>query len=274
VVLGTTAFHEEFWPLAGGDAFDDTQAPTPPVDEDLASAAFVLQGGKFPQPNGLGSPVTITYSFNNLLDGGIKDHNGVSLPVPLIRHSVEEALGAWATHAPLHFVEVPDEGGGPFLGNYPDGQFGQIRFSHIYINGPDIPGQSPIAKAMARYPFSGGNIASDIFFDNSDPWQEVGTLPQPDILGATIHELGHALGLGHTDISTANMYWIFRRFGGLGTGQLFADDIAGIQAVYGSGIGSVTPLSVPEPGTTLTCTGLLAIILAGRRTRKRHRNAG
>jgi hypothetical protein len=254
--------------FAGGDAFDDTEAPPEPGDENLGSAAFVLQGGKFPQPNGLGSPITITYSFNNLLDGGIKDHNGVSLPVPLIRHSVEEALGAWAAHAPLHFVEVPDEGGGPFLGNYPDGQFGQIRFSHIYINGPDIPDQPPIAKAQAVFPSSGGNIASDVFFDNSDPWQEVGTLPQPDILGAAIHEIGHTLGLGHTSDSSANMYWIFRRFSGLGTGQLFSDDILGIRAIYGSGTGSVTPLPVPEPSVAIIIC-MATIFWIGRRRRTR-----
>jgi hypothetical protein len=113
---------------------------------------------------------------------------------------------------------------------------------------------------MARFPGSGGNIASDIFFDNSDPWQEVGTLPQPDILGAAIHEIGHTLGLGHTDDSTANMYWIFRRFSGLGTGQLFPDDIAGIQAIYGAGVGSVTSLPVPEPGIITALLGTVWLI--------------
>jgi hypothetical protein len=269
VAYGTTAFHEEIHPFAEGDSFDDTQVPLRPVDEDLASAAFVLQGGKIPQPNGMGSPITITYSFNNLLDGGLKDINGVSLPAALIRKSVEEALGAWAAHAPLHFVEVQDEGGGPFLSYYPDGQFGQIRFSHVYINGPDIPNQSPIAKAMAVFPNSGGNIASDVFFDHSDPWQEAGTLSQPDILGAAIHEIGHTLGLSHTDDSTANMYWIFHRFSGLNTGQLFDDDILGIQAIYGPGVGSVTSLSVPEPSVAAMGIAIAAFYGGGRRRARR-----
>jgi hypothetical protein len=270
VAAGTAAFHEEFRLFSGGDSYDDTTLPRSPADEELASAAFALQGGKFPQPDGLGSPITITYSFNNLLDGGIIDHNGVSLSIQLIRRSVEEALGAWAAHAPLHFVEVADEGGGPFLGEYPNGQFGKIRFSHVYINGPDIPDQPPIAKAMAVFPNAGGNIASDVFFDHSDPWQEVGTLPQPDILGAAIHEIGHALGLGHTNDSSANMYWIFHRFDGLGTGQLFADDILGIQAIYGMGTGSVTPLSVPEPSTIALGVAFAACIFSARgRSRRR-----
>jgi hypothetical protein len=167
----------------------------------------------------------------------------------LIRGSVEEALRLWASVVPLNFVEVPDQGGGVFLTDYPDGQFGEIRFSHIHINGPDIPGQPPIAKAMAIFHSAGGNIASDVFFDESDPWQEVGTLSEPDILGAAIHEIGHTLGLGHTGVEGANMYWIFHRFSGLGTGELFQDDILGIRSLYGPGVGSVTPL--PEPATLM-----------------------
>jgi hypothetical protein len=265
VELGTTAFHDEFHPFHRGDSFDDTTVPRSPVDEDLATAAFALQGGKFPQPNGPGSPITITYSFNNLLDGGLRDINGVSLPANLIRESVNEALGVWAAHAPLNFLEVADEGGGPFQSDYPNGQFGQIRFSHVFINGPDIPGDPPIAKAMARFPSAIGNIASDVFFDNGDPWQEFGIIDRPDILGAAIHEIGHTLGLAHTGDATANMYWIFRRFSGRGTGQLFADDIAGIQAIYGAGVGSVTTLSVPEPTSVVLCGLLAAILLLNRR---------
>ena len=46
------------------------------------------------------------------------------------------------------------------------------------------------ALAQVRTANSGG----DVEYDHGDRWQEVGTLPQPDILGATVHELGHSLG--------------------------------------------------------------------------------
>jgi hypothetical protein len=196
-----------------------------------------------------------------LLDGGLKQPNGQPLPASLIRASVEEAFGLWASVAPLHFVEVPDQGPErPTGGGYPAGQFGQIRLNHSYINGPDIPGQQPMAKAQAYFPQVGGNLGGDVFYDHGDPWQQSGTLPIPDVLGATIHELGHSLGLGHSDLPQANMYWIFRRYQGPGTGAaLHADDIAAIRAVYGAGIGSVTPLSntVPEPRAWILVTILL-----------------
>jgi hypothetical protein len=246
-LTGTTSYHVA---AIGGDDREDALFAPPELGEDdgQATAQFVLSGGKWPQPGGLGTPVSVTYSYQNMFDGGLKIPDGQPLPSDLIRRSIEEALGVWASVAPLHFVEVPDQGGVTF-GNYPNGQFGQIRFRHVHINGPDIPGQPPIAKAQAYYPYVGGNLAGDIEFDHSDPWQEMGTLSVPDVLGAAIHEIGHALGLGHTDIPEANMYWIFTRYAGPGSGALHPDDIAGVRAIYGSGVGSVSPLAIPEPGT-------------------------
>jgi hypothetical protein len=231
--------------------------------------AYVLTGGKWPQPGACGSdcpgsPVTITYSYQNMFDGALKMPNGDPLPAPLIRGSIEEAFHLWSSVAPLNFVEVPDDG----LSYGPSTQYGQLRFRHVFINGPDPPPPAdPIAKAQAYFP-AGPEYSGDVEFDHSDPWQEVGTLSSPDILGAAIHEIGHTLGLNHTDVVGANLYWIFHRFGGLGTGQLFPDDIAGIQAIYGSGVGSVSPLAVPEPATTLLAALGAACLLTNRRTRR------
>jgi hypothetical protein len=229
------------------------------------ASAWEVTGGKWPQSS-LGQPVTVTYSYGNLLDGGLKGPDGVSLPVPLIKASVEEAFGLWASVAPLNFMEVPDTAPPPKLDmNYSSGQFGQIRLGHDHINGPDVPGQPPMGKALCYYLLYPGNLMADIFYDHSDPWQQVGTIPTPDILGATIHELGHALGLEHSAVTDANMYRIFRRYNGPGTNAaLTDDDIAGIRSLYGAGTGSVTPLPVPEPVSwALAMLGGLAVL--GRR---------
>lgn len=225
--------------------------------------AYVVSGSKWPQPGGLGSPITLTYSFENMFNGGLLQPDGQPLPNWLIRGSIEEALGLWASVVPISFVEVVDNGL-PY-GN-PAAQYGQIRFRHIYINGPDPPPPAqPIAKAQAYFPGS-SVYAGDVEYDHGDRWQEVGTLPIPDILGATIHELGHSLGLNHTDVVDANLYWIFTRYSGLGTGKLHSDDIAGIQSIYGPGSGTVTSL-VPEPGAVVLTLGAVAALFRSRRRR-------
>jgi Matrixin len=205
----------------------------------VPASAYTTAGGRWSQPGGLGNPITLTYSYQNMFDGGIKMPNGQPLPKTLIRDSIEEALGLWAEVAPFHFVEVRDDG---LAYNRGTTAFGQIRFKHIPLNGPDPPPPAdPIAKAQAYYP-SPAVVGGDVEYDNLDRWQEVGTTPVPDILGATIHELGHSLGLGHSLDDDAAMYWIFNRFSGIGTGELHADDIAGIRYIYGAGKGSVKPL--------------------------------
>jgi hypothetical protein len=199
-----------------------------------------------------------------MFDGGMKGPDGQLLPNALIRQSIEEALGLWSSVAPLNFFEVRDQGGPASFGDYPNGQFGQIRFRHVYINGPDPLVGDPVAKAQAYFPFSGGNIAGDVEFDEADPWQAAGELHVPDILGAATHEIGHTLGLGHTPVEGAVMYWVFRRFNGLGTGFLTPVDVAGIQAIYGVGHGTVTPLQVPEPATVGAFLVAVLLLLVAR----------
>jgi hypothetical protein len=241
------------------------------ADDPNAANQYVLEGGQWPQPGGKGTPITLTYSFQNMFDGsmhgpgatpgynGVFQPNGPPLPNDLIRHSIEQALGLWASVAPINYVEVPDNAAG----------HGQIRFRHIYINGTDPPDpQDPIAKAQAYFPDSGGDVAGDVEFDDSDPWQAVGTTHIPDLLGAATHEIGHTLGLAHTPVEGAVMYWIFHRFNGLGTGFLTPVDIAGVQAIYGAGHGSVTPLPVPEPAAEAMLIEAITVLFAAGWRRK------
>ncbi|MGL4512829.1 MAG: matrixin family metalloprotease [Lacipirellulaceae bacterium] len=232
-------------------------------------AAFVLQGGQWPQPGGLGSRVTITYSYNNFLDGGLLDPNGVSVPADYLRLVTYEAFSLWAQVAPLHFVEVADVGTPVFSFNsaeylaYPASSFGQIRLNHLYINGTDEENGFPTTKAQAFFPFNGGNIAGDIQFDNGDPWAVIGTRSQPDVLGILTHEIGHTIGLGHATIVEATMNPAAPRRRGPGTGSLHPDDIAGVRAIYGVGVGSVT--LIPEPAAIALLLSVAAMTSPARR---------
>lgn len=217
-------------------------------------AAFGTPVNGWPQASP-GDPVYLTYSYQNLLDGGLLDPEGNSVPATQIRTAVEEAFSVWAAVAPLHFTEVPDDG-------LPYGQssvYGTIRMRHRYINGPDPPTGNPTTKARAYFP-GGGLNAGDVEFDIGDPWALIGTTREPDILGAAIHEIGHTLGLTHSNIAGVNMFWIFKRHTGPGSGTLLPDDIAAIQSVYGAGVGSVTPLSLPIPEPGSAALALVAVL--------------
>lgn len=233
-------------------------------------ARFRLQGSQVPQPGGDGTPVTVTYSYNNFLDGGLKDPDGVSVPADYLRLVTEEAFGLWASVAPLHFVEVPDIGTPVFTSNtsqyrsYDEDDFGYIRLNHRFINGTDAENGMPTTKALAYFPSTPAPIGGDIHFDNGDPWAVVGTPSEPDVLGILTHEIGHAIGIAHSQFEGAVMFPAALRRSGPGTGILTDDDIAAVQAIYGAGVGSVTAL-IPEPAAIALLLATAASLSLRRR---------
>jgi hypothetical protein len=67
-------------------------------------------------------------------------------------------------------------------------------------------------------------VAGDLHLDDAEPWQ-IGT--GVDLFSVTLHELGHALGLGHSDNPAAVMYPYYRR-----VSQLSAEDIDAVVQIY------------------------------------------
>jgi hypothetical protein len=208
-------------------------------------------GLQWPQAGGAGSPVYITYSYSNLLDGAFL----LATPAEL-RAATEEALGLWAAHAPLHFIEQPDSGPRPEDLSYSADGHPQIRIGHHVM--PEL--------AHAYYPGDDG-LAGDVHFASGIPWT-IG-IGHWNFLEAVTHELGHALGLAHEldEDAIMNPSYPSHRFDGLGSAFLFPGDIRSLQAIYGSGIGSVQPLDpTPEPATCLLVgAGLAALVHARRR---------
>ena len=79
-------------------------------------------------------------------------------------------------------------------------------------------------------------IAGDMHFDDSENW---GIGQGVDVFSVTLHETGHALGLGHSDLPTSVMYPYYKLWTGL-----TADDIAAIRMLYAP---ATTPPATPPP---------------------------
>ena len=197
----------------------------------------------------------LTYSYSNLLDGGLF----TPLSRAQLRSATEEALSVWARHAPIHFYEAPDAGPPPSDAEYPAAGAPDIRIGH----------HGDALFTHAYFPWAPGGLERDIHLRtrHEDPFYwGLGDDPAPyavDFMAAMVHEIGHALGLGHYEgepsLMNGTLAW---GYAGLGTAFLFPRDILSIQSLYGIGAGSVNPLAdvvvTPEPGTLL----LLALPVA------------
>lgn len=136
-----------------------------------------------------------------------------------IRSAVSQAFSLWAAVVPLTFAEVA-------LGGSPDII---IRFvAGAHGDGLDFDGPGG-TLAHAFYPNVGlnGPLAGDAHFDEDEMWSV--DLSGVDLVSVAAHEFGHSLGLLHSDVTSALMY----PFVGVHR-YLDADDVAGIQSLYGA----------------------------------------
>ncbi len=168
---------------------------------------------------------------------------------------INAALNIWdAVSGFTNLGEVPDgavDAGAP---NAFGGDVGDIRVGAWEIGTPGVLAHAflPCNEALCG---PGGSIGGDTHFDLQPAFpglswvnDPAAAIPGIDFFTVALHELGHSLGLGHSDVLGSVMEPVYagpRR-------TLQADDIAGIQTLYG--------VQVPEPGTlSLFCLGLLAI---------------
>lgn len=189
----------------------------PDPAEDSGPAPFVLRGCQYSSTN-------LTYAFVN----GTPDLAGQRE-----RELVREAFAAWAAVSPLRFSEVePNES--------PDFPISWERRNHgdgsPFDEGGTIQGNT-LAHAFFPPP-CGGRFAGALHFDEFETWTDAARPRTIRLLNVAIHEIGHLLGLSHSNNRDAIMFAFYDD----DVDSLRQDDINGIQALYGGPPTGIVPI--------------------------------
>lgn len=168
------------------------------------------------------SKLDITYFFINSTDKMSGDTE---------RDVVREAFALWAAQTPLTFTKVNSSNADILIG-WAGGEHG---------DGDSFDGPGDVL-AHASYPNPYNERQVFLHFDDDERWVDSPS-QNVDLLTVAAHEIGHNLGLDHSNDPNALMYPSYsgpHRF-------LGADDIAGAQSLYGAASKPPEGPQTPDP---------------------------
>ncbi|MGR3310790.1 MAG: matrixin family metalloprotease [Candidatus Brocadiales bacterium] len=158
------------------------------------------------------------------------------LPIDRQREIIRDAFSRWAKSSALEFNEIQGA-------ESPDLSIAWHHRSHGDGNPFDDGGGSDgNTLAHAFYPPPrGGGWAGSLHFDEFEQWKDQPGGTGIRLYNVALHEIGHLLGLAHSQDTNAIMYAYYSE----NRNDLRADDIAGIQSLYGAQ--TVAPVAI-SPG--------------------------
>ena len=135
----------------------------------------------------------------------------------------QKAASVWQAVANINLSQVSDDGSPEACnGNQQDdSRFGDIRIGMVNLGG------APWARPSCRRRSTAEPTPATC---SSTPPRTGRSTPDYDLETVAIHEFGHALGLGESQITTACMYGYYNAM----KQSLTTDDVAGIQSVWGA----------------------------------------
>jgi Dockerin type I domain/Matrixin len=151
----------------------------------------------------------------------LQSHFNQVAPATQWQQAIARAFQKWSVNANINIGNVADNGAasgvyGPTRG---DERFGDIR-----VTGFDYATDS-FAEAVSENSRSVGTWAGDVFFNTAVDWKDLNSIE-----AAALHEVGHILGLGHSDDPASPMHV----HGPSGALELTTQDILNLQAIHGT----------------------------------------
>lgn len=182
---------------------------TPEAENQTSGPApFVLRGCKYDTND-------LTYAFVN---------STPDLSVTRQREIIREAFAAWAAVTPLRFTEVAPTANPTFPISFERLDHGD---GSPFDDAGSIRGNT-LAHAFFPPP-CGGRHSGAFHFDEFETWTDRAAPGRIRLLNVSIHEIGHLLGLSHSNTRDAIMFAFYDD----NVDSLRQDDINGIQALYG-----------------------------------------
>ena len=167
----------------------------------------------------------------------LTNDNNDGLTRKQVRDTLILAFGKWQAVTNLDFHEI-ESGEADIM----------VSFVSGYHSDPYPFDGNGGTIAHAFYPHTNVGLSGDVHYDDDEDFT-LGTTRGKNLLWVTVHELGHSLGLEHSNERGAIMYPWYQGYKG-DDFDLTYDDIAGIQNIYGSRVGPTQPTQ--NPTTTQT----------------------
>ncbi|NP_001296676.1 matrix metalloproteinase-14-like precursor [Hydra vulgaris] len=135
----------------------------------------------------------------------------------------------------------------------------EIKFAQGYHDDPYSFDGFGGTLAHAFYPHTNEGLSGDVHFDDAEKF----TIESPEgrsLLWVAVHEIGHSIGLEHSNVKEALMFpWY--RVQDVRDIQLSDDDVLGIQSIYGSKKSIMLPSTVTPTKKMKNSFQMKAVIL-------------